>query len=139
MSDALFRKKSLDRVKSPETLNDYIRVSNPGVWLLLLSVLALLTGICIWGIFGQIDSTTAADVRVENGTVLCYLPPEDVDAVEVGMPVIIEKTEGTIAALGEKGDKGRVCTVAIEPTPPDGVYVGQIVVKRVKPISFVLN
>ena len=128
-----------NQLRSPELLNRKICVSNPGVWLLLGVMALLLVGICIWGIFGQIDSTTAADVRVENGTVLCYLPPEDVDAVEVGMPVIIEKTEGTIAALGEKGDKGRVCTVAIEPTPPDGVYVGQIVVKRVKPISFVLN
>ena len=27
-----FRQESLDRAKSPEQLDDYIRVSNPGVW-----------------------------------------------------------------------------------------------------------
>lgn len=30
MSDQIFRKKSLDRISSPEQLNDYIRVANPG-------------------------------------------------------------------------------------------------------------
>lgn len=43
--------KSLNRVKSPEDLNDYIRVANPGVWLVLVAVVILLAGVCIWGLF----------------------------------------------------------------------------------------
>ena len=34
MSDQIFRKKSLDRISSPEQLNDYIRVANPGIWMI---------------------------------------------------------------------------------------------------------
>ena len=34
-----FRQESLDRAKSPEQLDDYIRVSNPGVWMVLGAVL----------------------------------------------------------------------------------------------------
>ena len=49
MSEEIFRKKSLDKVKSPENLDDYIQVSNPGVWLLLVSVIILLAGACVWG------------------------------------------------------------------------------------------
>ena len=30
MSDQIFRKKSLDRISSPEQLNDYIRGGKPG-------------------------------------------------------------------------------------------------------------
>lgn len=37
-----FRQESLDRAKSPEQLDDYIRVSNPGVWMVLGAVLLLL-------------------------------------------------------------------------------------------------
>ena len=33
MQNQLFREKSLEKVSSPEQLNDYIRVSNPGVWI----------------------------------------------------------------------------------------------------------
>ena len=45
-----FRQESLDRAKSPEQLDDYIRVSNPGVWMgrgaVLLLLLAGLIGAC---------------------------------------------------------------------------------------------
>ena len=45
MDNQLFRKKSLDKVSSPEQLNDYIRVSNPGVWIALTAVIVLLFGV----------------------------------------------------------------------------------------------
>lgn len=44
MSDQIFRKKSLDRISSPEQLNDYIRVANPGIWMILAAVIILLAG-----------------------------------------------------------------------------------------------
>lgn len=40
----IFRKSSIDRVSSPEQLNDYIRVSNPSVWMILAAVIVLLAG-----------------------------------------------------------------------------------------------
>ena len=39
----LFRQKSLDRVNSPEQLNDYIRVTTPSVWLILFATLIRMT------------------------------------------------------------------------------------------------
>ena len=56
MSDQIFRKKSLDRISSPEQLNDYIRVANPGIWMILAAVIILLAGVCVWGIFGHLDT-----------------------------------------------------------------------------------
>lgn len=41
-----FRQESLDRAKSPEQLDDYIRVSNPGVWMVLGAVQILLFDGC---------------------------------------------------------------------------------------------
>ena len=58
MSD-LFRKKSIDRVSSPEQLNDYIRVTTPSVWLVRLAVILLLIGMLIWSIFGSVTVTNA--------------------------------------------------------------------------------
>ena len=55
MSD-LFRKKSLDRVTSPEELNDYIRVTTPSVWLILIATVVLLAGILVWSVFGTVES-----------------------------------------------------------------------------------
>ena len=51
MDNQIFRKKNIDRVSSPEQLNDYVRVSNPGVWMVLTAVIVLLFGICVWAVF----------------------------------------------------------------------------------------
>ena len=52
--DSIFRKKSMDRVTGPESLNDYIRVTSPSVWIALLALVVLLVGLLAWSIFGRI-------------------------------------------------------------------------------------
>lgn len=52
--NGLFRQKSIDKVSSPEKLDDYIRVTTPSVWITLAAILVLLTGAIIWGIFGEL-------------------------------------------------------------------------------------
>ena len=42
MENQIFRKKSMDKISSPEQLNDYVRVSNPGIWMILFAVIILL-------------------------------------------------------------------------------------------------
>lgn len=54
MSD-LFRKKSLERVSSPEQLDDYIRVTTPSVWLILLALIVLLAGLLVYSICGTVE------------------------------------------------------------------------------------
>ena len=51
----LFRKKSMDRISSPEELNDYIRVTTPSVWLVLTATVIILVGALIWGALGTVD------------------------------------------------------------------------------------
>lgn len=50
MSESIFRKKSLDNARASENLDDYIRVTSPGAWLLVISVIALLAGALVWGL-----------------------------------------------------------------------------------------
>ncbi len=54
MSESIFREKSLERVSSPEKLNDYIRVTTPSVWVILIATFLLLFGAIVWSIFGRI-------------------------------------------------------------------------------------
>ena len=54
MSD-LFRKKSLQRMSSPEQLDDYIRVTTPSVWLILFALIILLAGLLAYCIFRTVD------------------------------------------------------------------------------------
>ncbi len=50
----IFREKSMDRISSPEQLNDYIRVTRPSVWLVLLALVILLSGMLAWSILGRV-------------------------------------------------------------------------------------
>ncbi len=142
MSEEIFRKKSLDKVKSPESLDDYIRVSNPGVWLLLVSVIVLLLGACVWGIFGHIDSTVPTTVQIENGEATCFIGYLDLASVAgdpIGRTVKVSGKEAVITSIAEKSDLGCKCVLSAEFSLPDGFYDGRVVVDRYQPLSFILN
>lgn len=55
--NGLFREKSLERVSSPEQLDDYIRVTTPSVWIVLLATVFILAGMLAWSIFGTVTMT----------------------------------------------------------------------------------
>lgn len=55
---SIFRQKSIDRVSSPEQLNDYIRVTTPSVWLVLLALVILLLGMLAWSILGTVEAVS---------------------------------------------------------------------------------
>lgn len=54
----IFRQKSIDRISSPEQLHDYIKVSSPSSWVILIAIIVLLIGVLVWGIFGSITVNT---------------------------------------------------------------------------------
>ena len=51
----IFREKSIQRVSSPEELNDYIRVTTPSVWFVLIALVILLLGMLAWSVFGTVE------------------------------------------------------------------------------------
>ena len=52
-ADSIFRQKSMDRVSSPEALDDYVSVTTPSVWLVLIALAVLLAGVLAWLIIGS--------------------------------------------------------------------------------------
>ena len=146
-------KAHVERVSSPKELSDYIRVSNPAVWIALGLVIAVLLGVCVWGVFGHLD-TVVRGVAVSDGEkTICYLPAADAQRVAAGNSVTVEGSGLTVASvsaveaeledyvrtLGGLSADEAVCTAALEGTLPQGVYPAGIIVERVAPIYFVLN
>ena len=77
MEQSVFRKESLERVNSPEQLNEYIRVPSPSMWLVVGALALLLLGFAIWGVFG------APEVQQSyGGEAVAELLPEE--AAECG-------------------------------------------------------
>jgi len=59
----IFRQKNIDHVSSPEKLDEYIKVTTPGVWIILAAIVILLIGAAVWGFAGELtvhnaDGTT---------------------------------------------------------------------------------
>lgn len=139
MKEELFRKKSLNKVKSPENLEDYIRVSRPSIWMLLISILILLIGTVVWFIFGNIDSTKPTTIYIDNDQSVCYIAPEDIYEIRTGMVVKFDKYQAVIDHIGENKEQGYQCNLTINENLAEGYYKGKVVVKTLKPIQFILN
>jgi len=60
---SIFREKSIERISSPEQLNDYIKVTTPSIWLVLIAMLLLLGGAMVWGVLGEINIHTEDGVQ----------------------------------------------------------------------------
>ena len=54
----IFREKSLERLSSPDKINDYIKTTTPGIWIVLIAVLLILAGAIVWSVFGRITVNT---------------------------------------------------------------------------------
>ena len=47
---SLFRKESVESIQSPEQLTDYIKVTNPGIWIILFAIIILLAYTYLQGV-----------------------------------------------------------------------------------------
>lgn len=153
----LFRKKSMDRIASPEQLNDYIRVSTPSVWLVLAAIVVLLVGVCVWGVFGRMETAMPAVALAQNGTVMAYVRAEDAQKVSQGAAVTVGENTGSVQSVaaepvrvaasfseymrhvGGLQEGEWVYAVTLDVACADGVYAAEIVIDSVSPMSFVLN
>ena len=55
-----------ERITSPEQLNEYIRVTSPGAWIILSSVLVFLAGFFIWIFTGQLEVSFSSYIYTEG-------------------------------------------------------------------------
>ena len=92
MENKIFRKSALDRISSPEQLNETMKVAGPGVWCILAGLAVTFAAFIIWGLLGSIPETvdisgTALSVDENPSAVYCYLPIDETKALSEGMSV----------------------------------------------------
>ena len=157
MNEQLFRKKSVDKVSSPEQLNEYIRVANPGVWMVLAAIVILLAGVVVWGVIGHLETTLPTAVVCENGEAYVYIQEADVEKIEIGMTVRVGDKEYAVSEISSQPIRvdenlpeyavhasgltmGQwVYAVKVSGDIADGIQKAEIVIERISPISFILN
>lgn len=154
---SIFRKKAMDRISSPEELDQYLTVTGPGVWFPLITVILLLIGGLVWMTLGHIDVTMDVAVMSRQDGIVCYVPAEHKNAAvargtvrigdqtyalaDVGLvPVIVdETTDMTVRRTGTLQLGTIVTPLKVDAALMEGVYAGQITVESVNPIKYIIN
>ncbi len=96
MDNTLFRKASIDRISSPEQLDAYIKVSSPGIWVILATLCALLITVFVWSMTGSLPTRVSVPGVMKDGRAVCYLSTEDAAKVKTGQTVMLQ-------AVGQSG------------------------------------
>lgn len=133
---SIFRSETLKRISSPEQLTDYLRVTNPGIWVVLAAVLALLVGFFVWMSVGTIETTVEVGVSTKDHHAEVAVKSEGA-TIEKDMVLRIGNQETTILST-KKDEYGRTVGTA-EVNLPDGMYDGTLVTESVHPIQFLLT
>ncbi len=129
MDQQLFRKKSLDRISSPEQLNDYLRVTTPSVWIILLAIVLLLAGLLYWSSVTMIESYVSGTAEVKGGVMSIRFDDQQfAKNVETGMKVTAGNTETSIASVGRDANGLYIATA--HTALSDGFYPVRVSYKQ---------
>lgn len=164
--NSIFRKKAMDRISSPEEMDDYLQVTGPSTWIVLIALIFLVLGFLVWGVSGRLDTTMNVAVVSDKGSVECLIPYEQLENIagddadgkkadkmtlkidnkeyefvyEGKAPDMISKnTDESICMAGNLVEGAIVQPMTVKADLKQGVYVGKIVVETVSPVHFILN
>ena len=143
MQSHLFRKQNVERISSPEQLQDYMRVTNPGIWMVLAAVIVLLAGLLAASALVKVETTVEAkgEIAQAGGEVVMTLAPQAGQAVREDMPVRLAGQDGRVAYVYES-DGETIVKAELDKAAealPAGTYDVEIVTETLSPISFLLN
>ena len=133
----VFRQEALDKISSPEQLNDYMKVTNPGIWIILAAVILLLGGLFAWSMVGKLETTATATAVVEDGTAKVSLTQIASAPITSDMSVRIGSQDYHISTV-EHDEHGR--EIAYAPVElADGNYDAKVILETITPIKFLLK
>lgn len=156
MEKEIFRQKSIEKVSSPESLNDYVKVASPSVWVILVGIIIFLIGVCVWGVMGRLDTKVNIGVTKDASENVCYIGEKDISKVKVGQKFDVVGKECEIIAIGSTPIQGEalspvmlhalnltdddwVYAAKIKGNIEDGEYESYMITESVPPMSFVFN
>ena len=137
MDKQLFRKQSIDRISSPEQLQDYMRVTSPGIWMVLTAIIVMLAGLINCSSIGTVETSYPVAADVKAGEASIVLDKDTEYTVKEGMTLRVAGEDITIENV-RRLDSGETVVTA-EVSLQDGTYDAKIVTERITPITFLLN
>ena len=130
--------KSARRMSSPEQLNDYLKVTSPKIWVLLVAVVLLVAGLLLWSSFTTIESyATGSAYAVGGELVVTFDDPAKASKVQPGMELEVGDVDTEVLTVGVDADGKPVASARAN--IPDGMYTVRVGYKTTQVISMLLN
>lgn len=99
---SIFNTRATEKLRSPDDLDKFLRVTNPSVWIVLGACAALLAGMIVWGVFGSVETKVTTNGVILDDKALCWLSSEEVTKIHRGDSALINNRNiqvDTIASL----------------------------------------
>ena len=98
-SAPIFNPKAAEKLRSPDDLDKYIRVTNPSVWVVLAACIVLLAGLLAWGVFGAVTTSVEATGVSIAGQAMCFVSAGDAADIEAGDEATVGGARLTVAKV----------------------------------------
>ena len=126
------------RINSPEQIHDYIRVTNPGIWLILSAIIIFLLGLFTWIFTGTLEISFKSIIYRDGEKFYSSLTQDKFTRLKVGMPVRISSNiTGEIIKLSR--DTELQAEIKFSGLTPEDTAQGIFIIDTVKPIKFLLR
>ena len=129
---SVYREKTLERISSPDQLTDYLKVTNPGIWVILAAVIILLAGVFVWSCTGVMETKAQATVIIKND--VAEVATRDAKDLKEGDELRVGGESYKISSVAEDKFGRRIGIAQVD--LPDGIYDGVVIVEKVHPIQF---
>lgn len=156
MSQSLFRKESLQRLSSPEQMDDYLRGPGIGGWPLLIAILLVVVGAIVWAIWGRLEVSRSTAGICENGSITCLVSSEIAEQLTDQSRLIVEGREYTFSLdsqpmpVPETTNSYLLSVSQLQPGDwayelranvpvEDGIYDVNLLVDRFQPLALLWN
>ena len=126
------------RMSSPEQLNDYLKVTTPKIWMLLVAIILLGVGLLLWSSFTTIESYATGTARAIGGELtVTFDDPEKASRVQPGMELEVGDVDTEVLTVGM--DEGGNLVASAHANIPDGSYAVRVGYKSTQVLSMLLN
>ena len=125
-------------ISSPEQLNDYLKVTNPKIWVLLVAVVLLIGGLLLWSGFTTVESYASGTAKAVGGDL--YVTFDDqakAGKVLPGMEMEVGDVKTEVLTVGKDDDDGIIAFA--HANIPDGSYAVRVGYKTTQVLSMLLN
>ena len=155
---SLFREKNIAAMESPESMNDYLRVTSPGIWLILAAAILILIGVILWSVLGRINTSLGVAVVADGEECVCLVPYTSLEAImerdtvtidgqeyplhtdaDVETVIVTEEMSPYIRVAGNLSIGDVAVAIPVGATLSQGVYTGTVVTESLRPMSLLLQ